>query len=167
MTEHRKDRGAKPSIAKATRQDLSLLFGLIRELAEFEKIPHEVVGDEATLGESLFGDRPAAEAIIARVDGEPAGFCVFFQNFSTFVARPGLYIEDLFVRPKFRGAGVGKALFMHCAGVAAERRLGRIEFAVLDWNPARGFYERHGARPLKDWILYRISGETLRRLADS
>lgn len=167
MSSRGRNNGAHTVIRAAAREDLSLLCTLIRELAEFEKIPHEVVGDEATLGESLFGEHPAAEAVIAYAGGVPAGFCVYFQNFSTFVARPGLYIEDIFVRPEFRGTGVGKALFMHCVNVAAERRLGRIEFAVLDWNPARGFYEHHGARPLKDWVLYRISGEALGKLADS
>ena len=139
---------------------------MIRELAEFERIPHEVVATEDIVRDSLFGTKPAAEACLVSCDGAAAGFAVYFENFSTFVGRPGLYIEDLYVRPEYRGEGVGKALLAHCAALARDRNLGRIEWAVLDWNPAREFYEHFGARPMEDWVPYRLSGDALKRLAE-
>lgn len=153
-------------IREARAEDAPLLFQLIRELSEFEKIPHEVIATEDTIRESLFGSVPAAEAALAFRDGAPAGFAVFFANFSTFVGRPGIYLEDIYVRPEHRGAGVGKALLAHLARLARRRKAGRIEFAVLDWNPARKFYERFGARPMDDWILYRLPPDAIARLAE-
>lgn len=153
------------TIRKAEAGDLNVLFRLIRELAEYEKIAHEVSATEETIRESLFGARPAAEAILAHRGGAVAGFAVFFRNFSTFVGRAGIYIEDIYVRPEFRGSGIGEALLRHIARVAKENRLGRIEFAVLDWNPARGFYEHLGARAMSDWVFYRFTEDGIRALS--
>lgn len=155
------------SIRVATEEDAALVLRFIRDIAAFEKLSHEVAATEETLRESLFGKEPAAEVAIAEVAGAPVGFVVYFENFSTFVGRAGLYVEDLFVSPEHRGTGVGKALLKHCAAVAVERRLGRMEWAVLEWNPARKFYERFGAKPMSDWIVYRLAGETLKELAQS
>ena len=155
------------TIREASVEDAPLLFTLIKELAAFERISHEVVATEEIIHENLFGERPAAEAILAECDGAPAGFAIFFHNYSTFVGRPGLYIEDLYVRPAHRGGGVGKALFARCAAIARSRNLGRVEWAVLGWNPAREFYEHFGARAMDDWVLYRLAGEPLKKLAGS
>jgi len=153
-------------IAPAQEADVALILGLIKELADYEHLSHQVVATEASLRYALFGRRPAAEALIARVDGECAGFALFFHNFSTFLGRHGLYLEDLFVRPAFRALGVGKALLRHLAGVALERACGRFEWAVLDWNrSARDFYEALGAEANPAWVNYRITGEALERLA--
>ncbi|RJR29171.1 MAG: GNAT family N-acetyltransferase [Candidatus Latescibacterota bacterium] len=155
------------AIRKAVPADVPILYRLIRELAVYEKIEHEVIANEETIAGSLFGPSPAAEAVLAFAGGDPAGFAVFFGNFSTFVGRPGMYIEDIYVRPEYRGAGVGKALLAHLARIARERRAGRIEFAVLDWNPARGFYEHLGARAMTDWVFYRFTEDRIRDLAGS
>jgi GNAT superfamily N-acetyltransferase len=155
------------TIRKAAPEDTALVLQFIRDIAAYEKLSSEVVATAETIRESLFGAEPAAEVAIAEVDGMPVGFVIYFENFSTFVGRPGLYIEDLFVRPEHRGAGVGKALLKHCAAIARERGLGRMEWAVLDWNPARAFYESFGAKPMSDWIVYRLAGDALKRLADS
>ncbi|HWJ35036.1 MAG TPA: GNAT family N-acetyltransferase [Steroidobacteraceae bacterium] len=153
-------------IVPAGPADIPLILALINELAEYEQLTHHVVATEATLRQALFGARPAAEALIARVDGEPAGFALYFHNFSTFLGKHGLYLEDLFVRPAFRGLGVGKAVLVHLARLALERDCGRFEWAVLDWNrPARDFYEALGAEAKSDWINYRITGDALERLA--
>ena len=160
-------RKKKTTIRNASVDDIPLVFQLIKELAEFERISHEVIVTEEILRDSLFGEKPAAEVILAECEGKPAGFAIYFNNFSTFVGRPGLYIEDLYVRPECRGFGVGKALLEHCASVAAKRNLGRVEWAVLEWNPARDFYEKFGARAMDDWVLYRLTGDALRELADS
>lgn len=150
----------------AVRADVPLILAFIRELAEYEKLAHEVVADEAGLAEQLFGERPAAEVVIAEADGQPAGFALFFHNFSTFLGRRGLYLEDLYVRPAFRGRGLGLALMRHLARLAVERGCGRFEWSVLDWNtPAIAFYRRLGAVGLEDWTVQRLSGEALRRLA--
>jgi GNAT superfamily N-acetyltransferase len=154
-------------IREASPDDAALLLQLIRELAEFERISNEVTATVDTIRGSLFGAKPAAEAVIAELDGKTAGFAVYFNNFSTFVGRPGLYIEDLYVRPELRGKGIGKALLEHCARLAVERNLGRVEWAVLNWNPAREFYEHFGAVSMSDWIVYRLVGEKLKRLAGS
>jgi GNAT superfamily N-acetyltransferase len=157
---------AAVSIAPAQEADLALILGLIKELAEYEHLSHQVVATEANMRHALFGPRPAAEALIARVDGECAGFALYFHNFSTFLGRHGLYLEDLFVRPAFRALGVGKALLRHLARVALERDCGRFEWAVLDWNrSARNFYESLGAEANPAWVNYRITGEALERLA--
>ena len=156
---------AAVSIAPAHEADLAQILGLIKELADYEKLSHQVVATEANLRYALFGPRPAAEALIARVDGECAGFALYFHNFSTFLGRHGLYLEDLFVRPAFRGLSVGKALLRHLARVALERGCGRFEWAVLDWNrSARDFYESLGAEANPTWVNYRITGEALERL---
>lgn len=155
-------------ISPAQAADIPLILALINELAEFEKLQHQVVATEATLRESLFGARPGAEAVIARVGGEAAGFALYFHNFSTFLGRHGLYLEDLFVRPAFRGGAIGKRLLMHLARLAVERGCGRFEWAVLDWNrPARDFYEALGAEANPAWVNYRITGEALEQLARS
>jgi GNAT superfamily N-acetyltransferase len=139
------------AIRSATPPDCALLLSFIRQLADYENLSHEVIADEAALRDSLFGERPGAEALIAHLDGEPAGFALFFQNYSTFLARPGIYLEDLFVKPDCRGRGVGEALLRHIAREAVRRRCGRFEWAVLDWNqPAIDFYRKLGAVPLND-----------------
>jgi GNAT superfamily N-acetyltransferase len=154
------------SITSAVPGDVPLILSLITELAEYEKLRHEAVATEASLQESLFGSKACVEAVIARVAGEGAGFALFFHNFSTFLGRKGLYLEDLYVRPSFRGRAIGKALLIHLAALAVERGCGRFEWQVLDWNkPARDFYERLGANANPAWVNYRITGEALRRLA--
>ena len=156
--------GVAVHIREAVREDAPLIVRFIKDIAEFEKLSDEVVADEGIIAESLFGERPAARVILAFVDGEAAGFAVFFFNFSTFVGRPGMYVEDIFVSEDKRGRGVGGEMMRYLARIARAERCGRMEWAVLDWNPARSFYERLGAEPLDDWVLYRISGERLERL---
>ncbi len=154
-------------IEPATERDLPLILKLIKDLAEYEKLAHAVIASEATLRDSLFVKR-AAEVVIASVDREPAGFAVFFQTFSTFLGVPGMYLEDLFVEPRFRRRGIGKALLAHLAALAVERGYGRIEWSVLDWNAlAIGFYRKIGARPMDEWTVYRLTGDALRRLASA
>lgn len=151
----------------ATESDTALILRFIRELAEYEKLLDEVVADEQTLRGHLFGEQPRAEVLLGEEEGEPAGFALFFHTFSTFLGRPGIYLEDLYVRPEYRGRGYGKALLGCLARLAVERGCGRLEWAVLDWNePAIGFYEFLDARPMDDWTVYRLTGEPLRRLSD-
>jgi GNAT superfamily N-acetyltransferase len=139
---------------------------LIRALAEYERLVDEVVATEATLRESLFGDPPGAEVAIARAGLEPVGFAVWFHNYSTFLGRRGLYLEDLFVVPPWRGRGVGRELLEYVARMAVDRGCGRMEWSVLDWNePAIGFYRRLGARSMDDWTVHRLTGDALTRLA--
>jgi GNAT superfamily N-acetyltransferase len=139
---------------------------LIRGLARFEKLEQEVVMTEELLATGLFGARPYAEVVLAEDDGRPVGFALFFHNFSTFLGRPGIYLEDLFVLPEHRGSGIGRMLLAHLARLAVERGCGRLEWAVLDWNrDAIKFYERLGARPNSDWTVYRLAGEVLAGLA--
>src|SRR5271167_4913888 len=153
-------------ISPAEPEDVPLLLALITELADYEKLRHEVVATEAAVSLALFGPRPSAEAVIARCGGEPAGFALFFHNFSTFLGKRGLYLEDLFVRPAYRGRAIGKALLRYLAALALQRDCGRFEWAVLAWNrPAREFYEALGAQAKSDWVIHRISGDALRRLA--
>lgn len=153
------------SIRSATAQDLPLIAELIRALAEYEKLAHEVRFDEAVLGAKLFGPRPYAEVIIGEVDGEPRGFALFFHNFSTFEGKPGVYLEDLFVQPAARGSGLGKALLSRLAAIAVERDCARLEWSVLDWNePAIGFYKKLGARLMDDWTVMRVDGAALEQL---
>ncbi len=155
-------------IDPATPADVAVILGFIRELAEYEHLAHQVVVEEAVLRAELFGDRPFAEVLIAREGDEPAGFALFFHNFSTFLGRRGLYLEDLYVRPAHRGRGVGAALLRRLARLAVGRRCGRLEWSVLDWNqPAIGFYRRLGAQPMDDWTVYRLDGDALQRLAAS
>jgi len=152
-------------IRPAEPSDVPLIASLIRQLAEFEKLEHEVVLTEELLMAGLFGARPYAEAVLAEEDGHPIGFALFFHTFSTFLARPGLYLEDLFVLPERRGRGVGRALLAHLAHIALERGCGRLEWAVLNWNQeAIRFYERLGARPNSEWTVYRVAGEALQAL---
>jgi GNAT superfamily N-acetyltransferase len=146
--------------------DVPLIASLIRGLAVFEKLEDEVTLTEDLLAKGLFGDRPYAETLLAEEDGTPVGFALFFHSFSTFLARPGLYLEDLFVVPEHRGHGVGRALLVALARLAVERHCGRLEWSVLDWNrDAIDFYERLGARPNSEWTVYRLAGEALRSLA--
>ena len=150
----------------ATAADVPTILRLIRGLAEYERLLHECEATEAQLHATLFGERPQAEVVLAEWEGAPAGFALFFHNYSTFLARRGLYLEDLFVFPEFRGRGIGRALLVHLAGLAAERRCGRLEWAVLDWNePAIRFYRKIGARGMDEWRVQRLSGEALATLA--
>jgi GNAT superfamily N-acetyltransferase len=153
------------AIRPATPADLPLIAQLIRDLAEYEKLAHEVRFDDAVLGEKLFGARPYAEVVIGELDGAPQGFALFFHNFSTFEGKPGIYLEDLFVRPEARGSGLGKALLGHLAMLAGDRDCARLEWSVLDWNePAIGFYQKLGARLMDDWTVMRVDGANLARL---
>ncbi len=155
-------------IASATERDLSLILSFIKKLAEYEKLSHVVVATEDLLRDALFGPRPVAEVIIAYWDDEPVGFALFFHNFSTFLGRRGIYLEDLFVDPPHRGKGIGKALLVQLAKIAKERNCGRFDWAVLDWNkPSIEFYKSLGAVPLDDWTLFRLTGDALDRLAAS
>ena len=154
------------TIRPATTVDVPLLLQLIQELAAFVREPHAVRATETLLRESLFGPRSYAEALIASLDGEPCGMAVFFHNFSTWTGRPGLYLEDLYVTPAARGAGVGKALMTHLAALARERECARFEWSVLAWNtPAAAFYQQLGAQQVNDVILTRLDGPALERLA--
>ena len=154
------------SIRPASSADLPLIAALIRDLADYEKLADEVRFDETVLGEKLFGPRPYAEVLIGEIDAEPQGFALFFHNFSTFEGRPGIYLEDLFVRPAARGSGLGKALLAQLAALAVERGCARLEWSVLDWNePAIGFYEKLGARLMDGWTGMRVDGGALAQLA--
>ena len=154
------------SIRPATPADLPLIAQFIRDLADYEKLAHEVRFDEAKLGEMLFGPRPYAEVVIGELDGEAQGFALFFHNFSTFEGRPGLYLEDLFVRPAARGSGLGTALLAHLAQLCVIRGCARLEWSVLDWNdPAIGFYQSLGARLMDEWTVMRVDGAALTGLA--
>lgn len=149
----------------ATPDDCELICQFIRELAVYEKLEHECVATPEQMRNMLFGSRPYAEVIIAEWDNAPAGFALYFFNFSTFMAKPGIYLEDLFVRPKFRGFGIGKALLARLAQIAVENDCGRVEWAVLDWNePAIGFYKKLGAVMMDEWTVCRLTGVALRRL---
>jgi GNAT superfamily N-acetyltransferase len=153
-------------IREAGPADLPLIAAFIRELADYEKLADSVRFNEATLGNHLFGARPVAEVIIGEIDGTAHGFALFFHNFSTFEGKPGIYLEDLFVRPAARGAGLGKALLAHLAGLAVARGCARLEWAVLDWNtPSIGFYQSLGARPMDEWTVMRLDGEALHNMA--
>jgi GNAT superfamily N-acetyltransferase len=155
-------------IRPAAEADVPLILRFIRELAEYERLLHEVVATEDRLRDTLFGPRPGAEVVIAEdEDGEPLGFALFFHNYSTFLAQPGIYLEDLYVRPEARGRGAGRALLAHLARLARERGCGRLEWWVLDWNePAIRFYRSLGARPMDEWTVFRLAGADLDRLAD-
>jgi GNAT superfamily N-acetyltransferase len=154
------------SIAPATPDDVTLIVELIRELAVYEKLAHEAKAGADDIRECLFGGRRYAEALIARVDGAPVGFALFFHNYSTFTGRPGLWVEDVFVRPASRGQGTGKALFAAMARIALERRCARMEWSVLDWNePAVRFYRAIGATAMSEWTTQRLTGAALEGLA--
>lgn len=153
-------------IRKAEENDLPLILRFIRELAEYERLSHQVVATEEGLRKALFGEQRLAEVLIAEYEGEASGFALFFHNFSTFLGRPGIYLEDLYVRPARRGKGIGRALLVEVARVARERNCGRLEWAVLDWNQsAIRFYESLGAVAMKEWTVFRVSGRALDKLA--
>jgi len=158
-------------IRNARPDDVGVILDLIRGLAEYERLAHEVEATPEALRRSLFPDDgapPAAHCVLAYVDGAPAGFALYFFNYSTFLAKPGLYLEDLFVKPEYRGRGLGKALLLHLAALANARGCGRMEWAVLDWNePAIAFYESLGARRMKEWQLCRLAGPDLTRYRQS
>ena len=152
----------------ATQKDVPVILRFIKELADYEKLSQEVVATEDTLRTSLFGARPAAEVVIAYASDEPVGFALYFQTFSTFLGRPGIYLEDLYVTPARRGQGVGRRLLAHVARVAIDRGYGRMEWSVLNWNePALVVYRRIGARPLDEWTVQRLTGDALKSLAGS
>ena len=156
----------EPEIRVATEADVALILRFINELAYYERLSHEVSVTEELLTDSLFGERRVAEALLGYLEDDPAGFALFFHNFSTFLGKPGIYLEDLYVRPEYRGAGVGRALLVRLAKLARERGCGRLEWSVLDWNePAIGFYKSIGASPVSGWTVYRVSGEALEVLA--
>ncbi len=149
----------------AEKRDVGVIMGFIKELAEYEGLAHEVVADEVSLERSLFGEHPVAEALIAEFETTPIGFALYFPTFSTFVGRPGLYLEDLYVRPNMRGKGVGTLLLQHVARLARGRGCGRLEWSVLNWNqPAIRFYEALGARAMDDWTVYRLTDDHLSKL---
>lgn len=165
MTEQYLERMAAIRIIPATESDIPVILAMIRKLAEYEKLADQVTATEEQLRQTLFGERPAAEVLLAYWDLECAGFAVFFSSYSTFLAQPGIYLEDLFVKPHLRGRGIGLALLTRLAKIAAERGCGRMEWAVLDWNePAIRFYKRLGAVPLDEWTRYRLTGEALEKL---
>jgi GNAT superfamily N-acetyltransferase len=150
----------------ATRDDVDLVLRFIRELADYEELLHEVVATHEDVERTLFCERPRAEVLIAEWADKPAGFALFFHNYSTFLSRPGLYLEDLYVRPEFRGKGIGKKLLVELARIATERGCGRMEWWVLDWNESSiGFYKSLGARPMNQFTVYRLSGDALGDLA--
>ena len=154
------------TIRPATEADVPVIGQLIRELGEYERLAHEAVATDADLRATLFGPRPYAEVLIAEAGTEVAGFALFFHNYSTFVGKPGLYLEDLYVRPEHRRRGLGTAFFRRLARVAVERGCGRMEWSVLDWNePALRFYSKVGAVPMSDWTVQRLAGDALRQLA--
>ena len=154
-------------IRAAADSDVPLILSFIKKLAAYEKLTHEVTATEELLRETLFGERPIAEVAIGYFQEKPVGFVLFFHNYSTFLARPGLYIEDLFVDEAYRRSGFGRALLLHVARLAGERQCGRLEWAVLDWNePAIKFYKKLGAVAMDQWTVFRVTGAALRRLAD-
>ena len=156
------------TIRPATIVDVPIILQLIRDLATYERAPSEVAATEEQLVDVLFGERPVAEVLLAFEDEMPIGFAVFFHNFSTWVGRPGLYLEDLFVKPEARGKGYGRALLIHLAKIARDRGCGRMEWAVLDWNePAIQFYKKIGAQPLDEWKIFRLTRDGIAKLAES
>ena len=155
-------------IRDATQADVPVIAELIRDLADYERLAHAVTFDIAKLRDSLFGPRPYAEVLLAEEGGEVIGFALFFHNFSTFLGQPGIYLEDLFVKPEFRGHGHGRSLLRALAKLAVARDCGRLEWAVLNWNhPAIEFYKSLGAQPMNEWTVYRLTGVSMRALADS
>ena len=154
-------------IRRAEPADVALILAFVQELAEYERLSHLVTATEQTLLDSLFGPPPGADVLLAFEGDAPVGFAVFFHNFSTFLGRRGLWLEDIYVKPGFRGQGYGRELLLHVARVARERGCSRFEWAVLDWNvPAIEFYKSLGAQPLDDWTIFRVTGESLARLAE-
>ncbi len=159
---------ADTNIKSATIEDVPLILTFIKELAEFEKLLHEVTATEAILRETLFGDNPKAEVIIAYYGNNPIGFALFFHNFSTFLGKPGIYLEDLYVKPEVRGRGVGKKMLQYLAQLTLERNCGRLEWWVLDWNQqAIDFYRSIGAIAMDEWTVQRVTGDALKKLAQA
>jgi GNAT superfamily N-acetyltransferase len=157
---------AQISISPASPEDVPLILTFIHELATYEKLAHDVVATERDLHTALFGERPVIEAVIASLDDEPVGYALFFPTFSTFLGKPGLYLEDIYVRPAARGFGVGRKLLEHLARTTVERGWGRLEWSVLDWNePSIAFYTKMGAKPMDEWTVFRLAGDKLRSLA--
>ncbi len=153
-------------IRTATENDVAVILSLIKDLAEYEHLSHEVAATEEDIRRSLFGNRPVAEALMGEFEGAPVSFALFFYSFSTFRGQPGIYLEDLYVKPEYRGRGLGRRMLAYIARLAKERNCGRFEWSVLDWNkPAIRTYERLNARPMKEWVLYRLTGEALNKLA--
>jgi len=153
-------------IREATPADVPVILELIRGLADYEKLSHQVTATEEKLRATLFGERPVADVLLARTSGECTGFALFFPNYSTFLAKPGIFLEDLYVKPAWRGKGIGRALLSRVAAIARERGCGRLEWEVLDWNePSIGFYKSLGAIPMDGWTKYRVTGEALEKLA--
>jgi len=151
----------------AEEKDIPMILWFIRELAQYERLEHEVSADEDSLRKSLFGARPYAEVIFVTADEEEAGFVLFFHNYSTFLGKPGIYIEDLYVRPEYRGKGLGKGLLKYISRLALDRNCGRVEWWVLNWNPAVKFYESIGAKAMSEWIVFRLTGDKLSELSES
>jgi len=155
-------------IREATKKDVPLILSLIKELAVYEKLLHEVVATEDQLTEMLFGQKKYAEVLIANYDNENAGFALFFHNFSTFLGKPGIYLEDLYVKPQLRGKGIGKSLLLSLVKLAKKRNCGRVEWAVLNWNePSIKFYKSLGAKPMNQWTVYRLSEDEINSLNES
>jgi GNAT superfamily N-acetyltransferase len=155
-------------IEPARRDQVPLILYFVKQLAEYEKLLDKVTADEAQIKQTLFGEKPCAEVVIGYLGDEPAGFAIFFATYSTFLGQPGIYLEDLFVEPKFRGAGVGKALLVHLAKLVRDRGGARLEWSVLNWNePAIQFYKSLGAAAQDAWTMYRVTGENLDKLAET
>ncbi len=155
-------------IREATPEDVALILGFITSLAIYEKAEHEVLASESDIRESLFGDDATAYGLICSINDTPIGFAVYFFNYSTWLGKPGLYLEDLYIEPEYRSSGAGKALLKYLAKTAVTKGCGRFEWSVLDWNtPARSFYESLGAQPQDEWIIYRLAGKELEKLAHS
>ncbi len=155
-------------IREATKRDVALILSLIKELAVYEKLLHEVVATEDQLTEMLFGQKKYAEVLIANYDNENAGFALFFHNFSTFLGKPGIYLEDIYVKPQLRGKGIGKSLLLSLVKLAKERNCGRVEWAVLNWNESSiKFYKSLGAKPMNQWTVYRLSEDEINSLNES
>lgn len=154
-------------IRPADTDDVPLILSLIKELAEYEQLSHQVVASEGGLRKALFGEHPVAEAVVGDWDATPVGFALYFHNFSTFLGRPGIYLEDLYVKPKYRGKGVGRELLAFVARLAKERNCGRLEWSVLNWNEsAIKFYKSIDAVPMDEWTVYRVTGKALEKLAE-
>ena len=157
----------KLKIRKAEINDVPLILSLIKEIADYEKLSHEVTATERDIRENLFGDTKYAEVLIAEYENEPVGYALFFYNFSTFTGRPGIYLEDLFIRPKFRGNGIGKVLLLQLIELAKDKNCGRVEWCVLDWNePAINFYKNLGAVPMEGWSIFRVTEDKFEKILD-
>jgi GNAT superfamily N-acetyltransferase len=154
------------NIRMASCEDVPLILKFIKRLAEYEKLSEQVVATEEILQETLFGDKSYAQVLIAEIEGKPVGYALYFYNYSTFLGYPGLYIEDVFVAEEYRGRGVATALFKKCAHIAQEHKCSRMEWSVLKWNPARKFYDHMEAKPMDEWVVYRLAGEALDKMAE-